>query len=427
MITIQKSVTASDGGTANNPASPDLSGFVFEIKDSGSVVVDTLTTDGSGTAVSIALPDGDYTVVETDSQGLSDSTGSTAVALDTSGKTVNWENRQTAPNVDIEVTKNVSNSTPNDGDQVTYTIIVKNNGPDDATAIFVKDQLPTGATYDSDDGGDDYDSGTGIWDVGNLTSGSEATLVITVDVSGSAGDVVENIATLDSVTQADSDETNDSDSAIFTIARVDNSITKTVTNSNPFVDELITYTIVVTNNGPDNATGVVVTDLLPGGVTYISDDVSGAYVSDTGIWTVGSLASGAEATLEIIVRVTGTINVEITNTATVTEVDQVDTDDGNDSDTAVLTISPPTITVDKTARPTSVVVKAGGNVITFAVTVTNTSPVSLRLSSLEDDIHGDLNGQGDCSVPEDITSGGSYTCSFTATVMATRGTQRPIR
>ena len=116
-----------------------------------------------------------------------------------------------------------------------------------------------------------------------------------------------------------------------------------------------------------------------------------------------------------------------TNTATVTEVDQVDTDDGNDSDTAVLTISPPTITVDKTARPTSVVVKAGGNVITFAVTVTNTSPVSLRLSSLEDDIHGDLNGQGDCSVPEDITSGGSYTCSLTATVMATRGTRRPIR
>ena len=109
MITIQKSVTASDGGTANNPASPDLSGFVFEIKDSGSVVVDTLTTNSSGTAVSIALPDGDYTVVETDPQGLSDSTGSTGVALDASGKTVNWENRQAALGT-ITVQKSVTAS-----------------------------------------------------------------------------------------------------------------------------------------------------------------------------------------------------------------------------------------------------------------------------------------------------------------------------
>ena len=108
-ITLQKSVTASDGGAANNPASPDLSGFVFEIKDSGSVVVDTLTTNSSGTAVSIALPDGDYTVVETDSQGLSDSTGSTGVALDASGKTVNWENRQAALGM-ITVQKSVTAS-----------------------------------------------------------------------------------------------------------------------------------------------------------------------------------------------------------------------------------------------------------------------------------------------------------------------------
>ena len=44
------------------------------------------------------------------------------------------------------------------------------------------------------------------------------------------------------------------------------------------------------NAGPSDGTGIQVTDLLPAGVTYVSDSPSqGTYVSGTGIWTVGTI------------------------------------------------------------------------------------------------------------------------------------------
>ena len=57
----------------------------------------------------------------------------------------------------------------------------------------------------------------------------------------------------------------------------------------------VTFTINVNNNGPNNATGVVVTDLLPPGLAYVSDDGGGAYVPATGQWTVGAVNNGAHS------------------------------------------------------------------------------------------------------------------------------------
>jgi uncharacterized repeat protein (TIGR01451 family) len=66
----------------------------------------------------------------------------------------------------------------------------------------------------------------------------------------------------------------------------------------------VIYTITVKNNGPDNATGVEVTDQLPTGVTYDNHNAGqGTYTSGTGIWAVGSLANGATATLTITVTI----------------------------------------------------------------------------------------------------------------------------
>ena len=71
-----------------------------------------------------------------------------------------------------------------------------------------------------------------------------------------------------------------------------------------------------------------------------------------------------------------------------------------DSATVTITDVAPTATVTKTASPTSVD-EPGGNV-TFSVTVSNTGTAeSVSLTALVDDVHGDLNGQGTCSVPPD--------------------------
>jgi|GEM_PF-669854 len=106
-------------------------------------------------------------------------------------------------------------------------------------------------------------------------------------------------------------------------------ITKTMDNDTPDVGDNVVYTIVVENLDPSNmASGVVVTDQLPVGFDYVSDDSGGSYDEGTGVWDVGSLASGATATLEITAerQATG----PYTNTASVSH-NGTDSNPNNDS------------------------------------------------------------------------------------------------
>ena len=68
----------------------------------------------------------------------------------------------------------------------------------------------------------------------------------------------------------------------------------------PFVGNLVTNNVTVTNIGPDPTSGVTVNIPLPDGLAFDSDDSSGAYNSATGIWTIGNLAVGGSATIDII-------------------------------------------------------------------------------------------------------------------------------
>ncbi len=77
-------------------------------------------------------------------------------------------------------------------------------------------------------------------------------------------------------------------------------IEKSVNNPNPECNEHVTFTIKVTNDGPNKAKGIQVTDLLPKGLVYDSCSTSqGVYDSNTGIWIVGDLNSHSFATLTI--------------------------------------------------------------------------------------------------------------------------------
>jgi uncharacterized repeat protein (TIGR01451 family) len=106
-----------------------------------------------------------------------------------------------------------------------------------------------------------------------------------------------------------------------------------------------------------------------------------------------------------------------TNVVTVVGTDDEGTEaTANDDHTVGATDVAPAITVDKSADPTQVL--APGEDVTFTVVIENdsvsTDPVTI--DSLFDDIHGDLNGQGDCVTPTTIEPGTSYTCSFTVLV-----------
>ena len=88
------------------------------------------------------------------------------------------------------------------------------------------------------------------------------------------------------------------------------------------------FTITATNNGPGNATGVVVADPIPAGLTYVSDDGGGAFDAGTGTWTIGILANGVSAVLKITVRV---IKAGAIISTTVVSGNEFDPDAGNNA------------------------------------------------------------------------------------------------
>ena len=268
---------------------------------------------------------------------------------------------------DLVVTKTVDNATPNEGDTINYTVTLTNNGPTDGTGVEITDVLPSGLTYVSDTATQgSYDSATGVWVVGSLADGVNATLAITATVDGgTGGTVITNTAQITAADQFDPDSTNDSDSVDITVTNSDLTLSKTVDNVTPNEGDTVSYTITITNFGPDDATGIKVMDLLPAGVTYVSDDGAGAYVLSTGVWDVGALSSAAGDTLTISAAVgAGTGGTVITNTAQITAADQSDPDSTNNSASADTNVNSPPDAVDDAAATnegTSVVIDVVAN------------------------------------------------------------------
>ena len=105
------------------------------------------------------------------------------------------------------------------------------------------------------------------------------------------------------------------------------------------------------------------------------------------------------------------------NTASVTVLDNEDNSaEASHSQTVTVTNLDPTISVTKAASEKQVF--APGENVEFTVVVTNNSVATdpVTITGLVDSIHGNLNGQGTCAVPQIIQPGKSYTCKFTALV-----------
>lgn len=147
----------------------------------------------------------------------------------------------------------------------------------------------------------------------------------------------------------------------------DLAVAKSVSTASPALGQNVTFTITVTNAGPAAATGVVVSDYLPAGITYVSDDGGGAYVPGTGLWTVGALANGGSATLHVVGTAASTD--QACNAATITAGSPPDPNPANNQSTVCVS-APRSADLALTMGASAPTVYAGAPV-TFNLAVRN--------------------------------------------------------
>jgi uncharacterized repeat protein (TIGR01451 family) len=280
---------------------------------------------------------------------------------------------------DIGVTKTVDDPTPRVGASVAFTISATNAGPDPASRVVIRDALPGGLAFVGATAGQGtFNAATGEWNIGSLPVGGSATLALRALVVGSG--TIANTAEVASLLQRDPNPVNDRATATLVAPpAADLGLLKSVDRPDPERGEQVTFRITLTNAGPDATAGVTVGDPLPAGLTFVSAVASqGSYDGATGAWTVGDLAVGARATLDIGVTVDTT--GPVTNTAEVTASSLPDPNStpgngvGGENDLASATLNGrglADLALRKGAAPT--LVETGGTA-TYTLVLANLGP-----------------------------------------------------
>ena len=269
---------------------------------------------------------------------------------------------------DLSIVKLVSDSNPNFGDVITWTIIVTNNGPSDSENVYVVDRLPSGLVYRFSEASiGSYDVSTGVWTIGDLAYNKTATLLIRTLVNISNKEIL-NIAVVSSTTPDSNPDNDKANNTTNVNPAADLSIVKYVSNENPNYGDVIIWTIVVNNRGPDVAKDVYVVDRLPSGLVYRSSEASiGSYDATTGVWTIGQLNSGATESLEIttLVKIS---NASILNVANINSSTYDPNKDNNRANNTTVVNPVADLSIEKVA------VAIEGKYVTWAIRVTNLGP-----------------------------------------------------
>jgi len=225
---------------------------------------------------------------------------------------------------DLELSVTASKTDVHLGDEVTLTVKLTNNGPDAATGVKVSSLIPAelADAEDTSSGNTPYDRATGVWTVSSLPgsgSGSSATLTIVgkinvADVTFfSTAEITEWTAN-----QTDPDSTpgngvtTEDDFAyagIVSRATADLEVDSVVDNPLAGKGERVTFTITVTNRGPQAATNVVVEQAVPAELINVTSLASpGTYYDRmAGQWNIPSLSATAGRN-SVTLQITGTVN-----------------------------------------------------------------------------------------------------------------------
>jgi uncharacterized repeat protein (TIGR01451 family) len=266
---VSESQTSGPGFTFSNPSaggtgtvSGSIASFATGASATFTLVVHALSSDANNSTIS-------------NTANVSSSTSDPTSADNTS--TVN---STVATSADLSISKSgPANVTA--GSNITYTITLTNTGPSVAQSVSLTDAVPSGTTFvsESQTGGPTFTfsnpspggTGTVSGSIASFTAGSSAsfTLVVHALSSDSNGSTISNTANVSSSTSdpTSADNTSTVNSTLGTSAGL------SVAASGPSSaneGDVLTYTLSLSNNGPSNALNVVLTDVVPAGMTVLS-------------------------------------------------------------------------------------------------------------------------------------------------------------
>jgi uncharacterized repeat protein (TIGR01451 family) len=209
---------------------------------------------------------------------------------------------------DVFVHKWLSGGEPKPGEVVTFTVEFGNRNQwpwegDEAFGSHITDTLPpemsfvrATAPWDADWTPDVLPGNVLAWEWGTMWSDSRwrFNLAARITETVEGGDVIANVVEAygDSPTDLEPDTRNNLFTLPVTILNPRFEVGKTY-ETNEVAGSIVTYTLTVTNVGTEAATGVVVTDALPVGLTY--GDSDGGFDGSSVTWTVPTLTVGGTA------------------------------------------------------------------------------------------------------------------------------------
>lgn len=288
---------------------------------------------------------------------------------------------------DVVMSKKVTdNPTPVPGQKVIFDLTATNRGPSTAEAVAVTDALPNGLVLS---GQPTTTAGTCTsndesitCELGNLDSGQSAvvTVTATVPASWTSTEPITNTAVAQSVKTPDPDTSNNTSSVTVTPQKpqADLVADKTFDSASLVPGRQVTYNVNIRNAGPSVATDVTAIDILPQGLTLVSASSAGEKCkteNNTVSCHYDTLAVGSRKSVTIVANVDPGLTGNVTNTATVSSSVTDPNPDNNTS--SVTTPAAPTadLTLTKTMPPKIV---SAGEVVDFALTVSNAGPSTAR-------------------------------------------------
>ena len=228
------------------------------------------------------------------------------------------------PSADLSIALSDSPDPVETGAQLTYTVGIANAGPATPASFAVTVTLPAGTTFASvfapSTATCSNSTSTVTCNFGaSLLAGGAETIVVRADVTAAAGSTLSGTANISSAT-TDPDLTDNTASTSTQVVapperKADLQVAATVTPDSATVGDTLTYTVTVSNRGPDDETAVSLVMALPSNAELESVTPSrGTCKVGSGVsCTLGALANGAQTTVTVVMTATqaGTARLQV--------------------------------------------------------------------------------------------------------------------